>query len=280
MFEIGEDSGDKPGEFQLWKERRHLDMRIPFPQSHHDLHYDPKTQVLGMVTGMGNIKSATATMALGLDQRFDLSHAYWLVAGIAGIDPQDASIGSAAWARYLVDGVVPPQAGNDHPYSTPMGVMQTSDGFINIGVGGDGQWQSLCQALELPGLATHPAYATPDDRFRNRPALMQLLAPFFLGDSSANLLAKLERHSVPAGPIYHMDEVFADPQVRHLGIAQTVHHPLRGDIALVGQPVGLSRTPASIRTAIPDKGEHSDAVLAEAGLRGDEIAALRQQGVI
>ena len=183
-------------------------------------------------------------------------------------------------ARYLVDGVVPPQAGNDHPYSTPMGVMQTSDGFINIGVGGDGQWQSLCQALELPGLATHPAYATPDDRFRNRPALMQLLAPFFLGDSSANLLAKLERHSVPAGPIYHMDEVFADPQVRHLGIAQTVHHPLRGDIALVGQPVGLSRTPASIRTAIPDKGEHSDAVLAEAGLRGDEIAALRQQGVI
>ena len=104
MFEIGEDSGDKPGEFQLWKERRHLDMRIPFPQSHHDLYYDPKTQVLGMVTGMGNIKSATATMALGLDQRFDLSHAYWLVAGIAGIDPQDASIGSAAWARYLVDG--------------------------------------------------------------------------------------------------------------------------------------------------------------------------------
>ena len=104
LFEIGEDSGDKPGEFQLWKERRHLDTRIPFPQSHHDLYYNPDTQILGMVTGMGNIKSATATMALGLDQRFDLSHAYWLVAGIAGIDPQNASIGSAAWARYLVDG--------------------------------------------------------------------------------------------------------------------------------------------------------------------------------
>ncbi|WP_145205113.1 purine nucleoside permease [Sphingobium sp. B2] len=104
LFEVGEDSGDKPGEFQLWKERRHLDTRIPFPQSHHDLYYNPDTQILGMVTGMGNIKSATATMALGLDQRFDLSHAYWLVAGIAGIDPQNASIGSAAWARYLVDG--------------------------------------------------------------------------------------------------------------------------------------------------------------------------------
>jgi purine nucleoside permease len=104
MFEIGKDSGDAPGEFQLWKERRHLDTRIPFPQSYHDLYYNPATQTLGMVTGMGSIKSATATMALGLDQRFDLTHAYWLVAGIAGIDPAKASIGSAAWARYLVDG--------------------------------------------------------------------------------------------------------------------------------------------------------------------------------
>jgi purine nucleoside permease len=104
MFEIGADTGDLPGEFQFWKERRHLDTRIPFPQSHHDLYYNPETQTLGMVTGMGSIKSATATMALGLDQRFDLTHAYWLVAGIAGIDPQDASIGSAAWARFLVDG--------------------------------------------------------------------------------------------------------------------------------------------------------------------------------
>jgi purine nucleoside permease len=104
MFEIGKDSGDAPGEFQLWKERRGLDVRIPFPQSHHDLFYNPKTGVLGVVTGMGNTKSATATMALGLDQRFDLSKAYWIVAGIAGVDPEDASVGSAAWARYIVDG--------------------------------------------------------------------------------------------------------------------------------------------------------------------------------
>lgn len=104
LFEIGADTGDKPAEFQLWKERRHFDVRIPFPQSYHDLYYDPTTQTLAMVTGIGNIRSATAVMALGLDQRFDLSKAYWLVAGIAGIDPADASIGSAAWAGYLVDG--------------------------------------------------------------------------------------------------------------------------------------------------------------------------------
>lgn len=104
MFEVGKDTGDAPGEFQLWKERRGLDTRIAFPQSYHDLWYNPETQVLAMVTGMGSIRSATATLALGLDQRFDLTKAYWLVAGIAGVDPEDASVGSAAWAHYLVDG--------------------------------------------------------------------------------------------------------------------------------------------------------------------------------
>jgi crotonobetainyl-CoA:carnitine CoA-transferase CaiB-like acyl-CoA transferase len=183
-------------------------------------------------------------------------------------------------ARYLVDGVVPAQAGNDHPYATPMGVMQTKDGYLNLGVGGEGQWKSFCRALDLPGLADHPDYATQDARFRNRPALMQLLAPIFRADSSENLLAKLEAHGVPAGPIYRMDEVFADPQVRHLGIAQTVHHPELGEIALVGQPVTLSRTPASIAAPLPDKGAHSDDILAEVGFTADEIARLRQAGVI
>lgn len=104
MFEVGQDSGDAPGEFQFWKERRHLDMRIPFPQGFHDLWYNPRTQILGVVTGMGSIRATDTLMALGLDQRLDLRKAYVLVAGIAGIDPEDASIGSAAWAHYLVDG--------------------------------------------------------------------------------------------------------------------------------------------------------------------------------
>src|SRR5882757_7643767 len=83
MFEIGADSGDAAGEFQLWHERQKLDLRFPFAH-HHDLFLNPKTGVLGMVTGMGSINSASAVMELGLDTRFDLSHAYWLVAGIAG----------------------------------------------------------------------------------------------------------------------------------------------------------------------------------------------------
>jgi purine nucleoside permease len=103
MFEIGKDAGDTAGEFQLWKERQKLDTRLPFAH-HHDLFFNDKTGVLGMVTGEGTANSATAVMELGMDPRFDLSHAYWVVAGIAGVDPEDASIGSAAWAEYVVDG--------------------------------------------------------------------------------------------------------------------------------------------------------------------------------
>ncbi len=103
MFEIGADAGDTAGEFQLWKERQKLDKRFPFAH-HHDLFFNEHTGVLGMVTGEGTANSASSVMELGMDPRFDLSHAYWVVAGIAGVDPADASIGSAAWAHYVVDG--------------------------------------------------------------------------------------------------------------------------------------------------------------------------------
>ena len=103
MFEIGKDTGDRPGEFQLWKERRSLSEVLPF-QGWRDLHYDPESQLLVMVTGIGTARAAAATMALGMDERFDLSRAYWVVVGIAGIDPEDATVGSGAWAEYLVDG--------------------------------------------------------------------------------------------------------------------------------------------------------------------------------
>ncbi len=103
MFERGEDTGDAPGEFQLWVEREKLTQKIPFPQGNRDLRTDGKG-VLALVTGVGTAKAASSIMALGMDPRFDLRNAYWLVAGIAGVDPADASLGSAAWATYVVDG--------------------------------------------------------------------------------------------------------------------------------------------------------------------------------
>ena len=103
MFERGADTGDQPGELQYWVEREHLDRILPFPQGYHDLRMN-RDGVLSVLTGVGTAKAAAAIMALGLDPRFDLSKAYWLVAGIAGIDPADGSLGSAAWAEWVVDG--------------------------------------------------------------------------------------------------------------------------------------------------------------------------------
>lgn len=103
MFENGEVAGDTPGEFQFWVERMPLDRSLPFPAGNWELRMNDEG-VLGMCTG-GGIPNATASvMALGMDSRFDFSKAYWLIAGIAGGDPADLSLGSAAWARFVVDG--------------------------------------------------------------------------------------------------------------------------------------------------------------------------------
>jgi purine nucleoside permease len=103
MFELGADAGDRPGEFQFWVERKKLDRVVPFPQGYRDLRLNDDG-VLGVVTGVGTARAAATIMALGLDPRFDLSKAYWVIAGIAGIDTEEASLGSAAWAEWIVDG--------------------------------------------------------------------------------------------------------------------------------------------------------------------------------
>jgi purine nucleoside permease len=103
MFERGEDTGDAPGEFQLWVEREHLDQIIALPAGYHHLRLN-KDGVLGMVTGVGTAKAAASVMAVGLDPRFDFSRTYWIVAGIGGGDPADVSLGSAVWADHVIDG--------------------------------------------------------------------------------------------------------------------------------------------------------------------------------
>lgn len=119
-FEIGADTGDRPGEFQFWVEREHLDETLPFPGGVHDLRTNAAHTVLGLVTGITIGPSASSIMALGLDPRFDLSHAYWIVNGIAGVDPNFASIGSAAWANFVVTDISreidPREAPADWPY--------------------------------------------------------------------------------------------------------------------------------------------------------------------
>jgi crotonobetainyl-CoA:carnitine CoA-transferase CaiB-like acyl-CoA transferase len=183
-------------------------------------------------------------------------------------------------ARYLIDGEVPQSSGNDHPYVTPMGVVATKDGHMNLGVGSDAQWRAFCVLIDHSDWGTDVDYATNSSRFERRAELWVRLKPIFVQKTTAEWVKTLEGAGVPAGPIYMMDEVFADPQVQHLGMATPVYHPVRGETNLVAQPVKLSRTPASIYVSAPDAGEHSDAILTEVGLSLDEIAALRDRNVI
>lgn len=183
-------------------------------------------------------------------------------------------------ARYLVEGSVPPQAGNDHPYSTPMGVYKTRDGAINLGVGGEEQWRSFCRAVERPEWGADSRFDSMEKRFDRRPELREMIEERFAEADSGDWLAAMEAHGVPAGPIYAVDQMFEDPQVRHVGIAKALNHPDLGDIRLVGQPVALSRTPADVATPTPTVGQHNDEILAGLGYDEAGLARLRAEGVI
>ena len=161
-----------------------------------------------------------------------------------------------------------------------MGVIATKDGYLNLGVGAEGQWKSLCAALERPDLQNHPDFATMQDRYRNRPACWAALEPIFAERTTLEWLDLLETHGVPAGPIYDPGEMFDDPQVVHTGIVETVTHPARGETRLIGQPVTLSRTPASLDTAAPDVGADTDEVLLEFGFNTEEITQFRSSGAV
>ena len=182
-------------------------------------------------------------------------------------------------ARYTVAGEVPARAGNEHPVSVPTGVIATADGHINLGVAGDGQWRALCDAVGHPEWGTDPDLATVAGRLAHRERVWALLAPIFAAAPSAEWLARMEAAGVPAGPIYAMDQVFADPQVQHLGMAAPVDHPRLGRIHVVAQPVKLSRTPPLPCRPAPDAGADTDAILGEIGIKPEDLARLRAEGV-
>ena len=180
-------------------------------------------------------------------------------------------------ARWTIAHEVPEQAGNDHPTSIPTGVFQTKDGYINIASAGDEIFGRLCRAFNRPELAEHPDYKTGRARSDNRKALNAEIEAITKTRTSAEWIDALNKAGVPSGPIYKMDEVFADPQVKHLKIAQ----PVKGsNLTLVGQGVTLSRTPSKLVAPPPALGQHTDAVLKEFGYSARQIAALRKANAI
>ncbi len=183
-------------------------------------------------------------------------------------------------ARWLIGHEVPGQAGNNHPYGTPTGVFKTRDGFVNVGAASQKLWERFCRAIGADSLIDNPDYATGADRFRNRPALNQEIGRRLEDMDTEGLIERLNEAGVPCGPIYAIDEVFADPQTRHLGMAETVRSPKLGDLDLVRQPVRLSRTPSAIKKPSPERGEHSAEILSEYGYTPGQIEAFRGEGVI
>ncbi len=183
-------------------------------------------------------------------------------------------------ARWLIRNEVPRQAGNDHPTSIPTGVFETQDGHINIATSGGPIYERLCHAIGRPELIDDPRFATGQGRSDNRVALNALISEATRQKTSAAWIDRLNEAGVPTGPIYAVDDVFADPQVRHLGVTAPVTHPALGAIDLVGQATRLSRTPCRIRSATPELGVHTDEVLAALGYEPAEIAAFRADGVI
>lgn len=183
-------------------------------------------------------------------------------------------------ARWLMKGEVPGQAGNDHPTSIPTGVFPTKDGHINIAASGGKIWRRFCHTLGATDMADHPDFATDSARSKNRAALNKAIAEHTRHRTSGEWVNIFNKAGVPCGPIYRIDEMFADPQVEHLAMAKTVTHKALGPIELVGQAVSLSRTPCEIDRASPERGEHTDEILREFGFDGARIAELRRKNVI
>jgi crotonobetainyl-CoA:carnitine CoA-transferase CaiB-like acyl-CoA transferase len=177
-------------------------------------------------------------------------------------------------ARWLQAHEVPKQAGNNHPTSIPTGVFKTKDGHLNIASTGQVMWERLCHAIEAPALIDDPAYKTGALRSQNRDALNAAIEAKTVAKTSAEWIDIFNTIGVPCGPIYSIDQVFADPQVEHLGIAQTAKKPDGEEMAFVGQPIALSRTPSKIVATPPEAGQHTDEVLKEFGFEDNEIAEL------
>jgi len=179
-------------------------------------------------------------------------------------------------ARYLVKGEVAKQAGNNHPTSIPTGVFKTKDGYLNIATAGQKTWQRFCEAAGATALMERPEYKTAEARSKNRDALSPEINKYLAAATSAEWVERLNKAGVPSGPIYAIDQVFADPQVKHLGIVQSVTMKDKSKMRLLGQPVGLSRTPSRLATRPPDLGEHTNAILKEFGFSARDIAALHK----
>ncbi|MDH3239295.1 MAG: CoA transferase [Alphaproteobacteria bacterium] len=182
-------------------------------------------------------------------------------------------------ARYLVNGIVPKQVGNEHPTGVPTNTYKTSDGYVSISIM-PRMWPDLCRAIEREDAADDPRFDTREARRAHREECNGMIAEAMARFSTEEMLQRLEASDIPSGPVFTMDQTFDDPQVRHLDLAQELHSPSMGDFKLLTQAFRLSRTPTENWTAIPEYGENTEEVLAEFGFSAEEIATMMRDGVV
>ncbi len=183
-------------------------------------------------------------------------------------------------ARYLMDGDVAKQAGNNHPTSIPTGVFETSDGYMNIAVVGEQIWQRFAKAFDRPDWLNNEDYNTGAGRSKNRGSLNDEINAITRTDSTENWVAKLNEAGVPCGEINDIGQAFESPQVKHLGMAMPVNSNERGQTELVGQPIMMSRTPSAITAPPPLAGGHCDDILASLGYSAEDVARFRDEKTI
>ena len=182
--------------------------------------------------------------------------------------------------RWLIDGVIPPQAGNDHPTGIPTGVFKTSDSHINIAASGQRMFRRLCIALGIEAIADDPRFLEPSDRSLNRQALTIELEKVLQLNTSESWVELLNSQGVPTGLILNMKQVFENEQVQHLEMSISKQHPKIGDLLIQGFPYVLSRTPGALHSTAPDLGEHTNQILQELGFTEAEISQYREDHVI
>jgi formyl-CoA transferase len=183
-------------------------------------------------------------------------------------------------SRYLVKGEVAKQAGNDHPTLTPTGVFPTSDGFMNIAASSGRLWERLCDTLGKPEWKTKPEWTTVVGRTKDRAGLNGAISAITKTQTGDYWTDRFEKAGIPAGPINTIDRVFADPQVKHVGMAAPVDSPLFGKTHFVANPLNMTGSTRDIRLNTPEPGQHSDEVLEWLGYSKDEVGALRKGGII
>lgn len=183
-------------------------------------------------------------------------------------------------ARYLNEGDVPTQVGNDHPTSSPMGLFQACDGAFNLGASGEGNWKRLCEAIQTQHLMQDPEFQTEKLRVQNRARLNRELAEVFMTETVAHWVDCLNRAGVPAGPVYTVPQMFEDPQVKHLRVVVPATDTSGRKSRVISQPITLTRTPAAVAKAAPGWGEHTEELLRELDFDDAHIERLQKAGAV